>query len=116
MIKNFVTTSRIDTPPPNNTTATINPTTRSKPPLLRFLSYVKPYVGLIVLATLLGVLRVLLPAPVALAIRFVTDHLVPTPGVNHDDDAATRGTLSVLSWITARLPANWGADSPSGQL
>ena len=52
MIKSFVTIPRTDTPTANKTTTITDTTTRSKPPLLRFLTYVKPYAGLIVLATL----------------------------------------------------------------
>ena len=48
--------------------------------LRRFLRYVKPYWLLIVGATLCGVLKFTLPAAFAIALRFMTDRLVPQFG------------------------------------
>jgi ATP-binding cassette, subfamily B, putative efflux pump len=112
MIKPFIKNS----PPVNSLTLRAS-TPRSQSPLLRFLSYVKPYSRLLVIATLLGVLRFVLPTTVALAIRFVTDQLVPgTHARDIGSDASTHWTLTAITWIAARLPARWGANTPWGQL
>jgi subfamily B ATP-binding cassette protein MsbA len=45
--------------------------------LRRFLAYVRPYYGLILQATSVGMLKFVLPSTMALALRFLTDRLVP---------------------------------------
>jgi ABC-type multidrug transport system fused ATPase/permease subunit len=83
----------------------------ARPALARFLAYVRPYTRLIVLATLCGMAKFILPSTMALTLKFITDRLVaPAAG------AATSGTSSdvimrafdaYLRWATQRLPLAW---------
>jgi len=85
-------------------------------PLRRFLHYVKPYWALIVGATLCGILKFTLPAAFALALRFMTDRLVPqaVPSAAASDPVF-RGTEGYLAWAAAHLPAAWDTQSAWGQ-
>src|SRR4051812_9790073 len=47
-------------------------------PLRRFLRYVWPYNGIIVMATLCGMMKFILPSSMALTFKFLTDRLVGT--------------------------------------
>jgi len=71
--------------------------------LRRFLRYVEPYWLLIVGATLCGILKFTLPAAFAIALRFMTDRLVPQFGQE------SRPRFSCLS--KAALPANQASNS-----
>jgi subfamily B ATP-binding cassette protein MsbA len=83
--------------------------------LRRFLAYVKPYTSIVVLATLCGITKFLLPLTMAVSIRFITDELVTqTDGKDHD--ISYRLTMGYIQWISSLFPANWNASSLWGQL
>jgi subfamily B ATP-binding cassette protein MsbA len=85
--------------------------------LRRFLAYVKPYWRLLALATSCGILKFLLPATMAIALRFVIDHLLPHgAGAGAATDASFQLTLNYLNWLSAKLPASWHADTSWGHL
>jgi ABC-type multidrug transport system fused ATPase/permease subunit len=88
-----------------------------KSPLRRFMDYVRPYAGLIFLATLCGVLKFTLPATLAVATRFVMDRLLPNLTTPEEHfDPSFRFTLNYLDWAATRLPEAWNTDTPMGQL
>lgn len=90
---------------------------RSNSSLRRFLAYVKPYWRLLVLATSFGILKFLLPATMAIAMRFVTDHLLPhPPGMKEASDPSFQLTLSYLNWLSPKLPDTWNANTSWGHL
>jgi ATP-binding cassette, subfamily B, putative efflux pump len=81
--------------------------------LPRFLRYVKPYWPLIAGATLCGILKFTLPAAFAVALRFMTDRLVPQ--FSHapaPTDPVFRFTADYLDWMAAKLPAAWNMSGP----
>jgi subfamily B ATP-binding cassette protein MsbA len=81
----------------------------------RFLRYVRPYAWLIVGATLAGVLKFTLPAAFAIALRYMTDRLVPPSGVAvQPTDPVFRATEHYLAWVASHLPAGWNATTPWG--
>jgi len=85
------------------------------PPVRRFLRYVRPYAWLIVGATLAGVLKFTLPAAFAIALRYMTDRLVPPSGVAvQPTDPVFRATEHYLAWVASHLPAGWNATTPWG--
>lgn len=85
--------------------------------LRRFLAYVKPYWRALALATSCGILKFLLPATMAIALRFVIDHLLPHgAGAGEATDASFQLTLNYLNWLSAKLPASWHADTSWGHL
>ncbi len=89
-----------------------NPTPRSS--LMRFLQYVRPYSGIIYFAILAGMLKFILPASLAVTVRFVTDRLV-VDGAKEKGDVSYAFTLRYLDWAGAHLPgALWR--TPWGQL
>jgi ATP-binding cassette, subfamily B, putative efflux pump len=94
-----------DRPSPELAAAPAN-TRRS---LRRFLSYVWPYYGLIARATAAGMLKFILPSTMALALRFLTDRLVPSAQStdNAPQDVVARGIDSYLSWFGALLGPSW---------
>lgn len=83
--------------------------------LVRFLGYVRPYAGLISMAVFAGILKFILPASLAVALRFVTDKLVPNRVQEGAVDVSYTFTLNYLSWAGSQLPgAFW--NTPWGQL
>jgi subfamily B ATP-binding cassette protein MsbA len=85
--------------------------------LRRFLAYVKPYWRLLAFATSCGILKFLLPATMAIAMRFVTDHLLPhATGSGEAKDPSFQLTLHYLNWLSPKLPPNWNANSSWGHL
>lgn len=85
--------------------------------LRRFLAYVKPYWRLLVLATSCGILKFLLPATMAISMRFVTDHLLPhSTGTKEATDPSFQLTLHYLNWLSPKLPASWNANTSWGHL
>jgi len=90
---------------------------QSSSSLRRFLAYVKPYWRSLALATSCGILKFLLPATMAIALRFVIDHLLPHgAGAGDATDASFQLTLNYLNWLSAKLPAGWHADTSWGHL
>jgi ABC-type multidrug transport system fused ATPase/permease subunit len=84
-------------------------------PVRRFLRYVRPYAWLLVGATLAGVLKFTLPAAFAIALRFMTDRLVPRFGAAvQPTDPVFTGTERYLTWVASHLPAGWDASTPWG--
>ena len=84
-------------------------------PVRRFLRYVRPYGWLLVGATLAGVLKFTLPAAFAIALRFMTDRLVPQFGGSvRPTDPVFTATERYLSWISSLLPAGWNSGTPWG--
>jgi len=76
---------------------------------------VRPYAWLLVGATLAGVLKFTLPAAFAIALRFMTDRLVPHYGpVVQPTDPVYKGTEHYLHWVASHLPAGWDAATPWG--
>jgi ABC-type multidrug transport system fused ATPase/permease subunit len=85
------------------------------PPVRRFLRYVRPYAWLLVGATLAGVLKFTLPAAFAIALRYMTDRLVPRFGAAvQPTDPVFSATERYLAWVASHLPAGWGATTPWG--
>ena len=83
--------------------------------LRRFLHYVKPYWLLIVGATLCGILKFTLPAAFAIALRFMTDRLVPQFGhAPVPTDPVFRATEDYLRWVAGHLPVAWDAQTTCG--
>lgn len=81
----------------------------------RFLRYVRPYAWLIIGATLAGVLKFTLPAALAIALRYMTDRLVPQAGAAvRPADPVFRATEQYLAWVASHLPADWHATTPWG--
>jgi subfamily B ATP-binding cassette protein MsbA len=81
----------------------------------RFLRYVRPYTWLLVGATLAGVLKFTLPAAFAIALRYMTDRLVPQFGAAvQPTDPVFSATERYLAWVASHLPAGWGATTPWG--
>jgi subfamily B ATP-binding cassette protein MsbA len=100
---------------PPSTSNSPEPNTVRRSSLLRFLTYVKPYAGLIGFAVFCGIFKFVLPASIAIAQRFVIDELVPNVQATHDKaDFSYRGTIQYLSWLGSHLGA-W-ANTPWGQL
>lgn len=94
----------------------------SPPPrssLRRFVKYVRPYIGLILLATLCGAFKLCVPATMAIAQSWVVDRLVPglsgttTP---KRDDIAYYWADRFVTWTADSLPESWNATTPWGQL
>jgi len=85
--------------------------------LRRFLAYVKPYWRLLVVVTSCGILKFLLPATMAIAMRFVTDHLLPHgDGAGVATDPSFQLTLQYLNWLSAKLPVTWHSNTSWGHL
>jgi len=81
----------------------------------RFLRYVRPYGWLIIGATLAGVLKFTLPAAFAIALRYMTDRLVPRAGATlQPTDLVFSATERYLAWVASHLPADWHATTPWG--
>jgi len=95
---------------------TLKPTPEKPSALRRFLGYVRPYAGLLTLATLCGILKFLLPVTLAISLRFVTDNLVKTNQGSHDTDPSYQATINYLQWMAAHLPESWHAETTRGQL
>jgi subfamily B ATP-binding cassette protein MsbA len=84
-------------------------------PVRRFLRYVRPYAWLLAGATLAGVLKFTLPAAFAIALRYMTDRLVPQFGAAlQPTDPVFAATERYLSWVASHLPAGWDASTPWG--
>jgi subfamily B ATP-binding cassette protein MsbA len=84
-------------------------------PVRRFLRYVRPYAWLLVGATLAGVLKFTLPAAFAIALRYMTDRLVPQFGAAvQPTDPVFSATERYLAWVASHLPAGWDAGAPWG--
>ena len=87
------------------------------PPVRRFLRYVRPYAWLLVGATLAGVLKFTLPAAFAIALRYMTDRLVPRAGAAvQPTDPVFSATERYLAWVASHLPAGWHASTPWGHV
>jgi subfamily B ATP-binding cassette protein MsbA len=81
----------------------------------RFLRYVRPYAWLLIGATLAGVLKFTLPAAFAIALRYMTDRLVPQFGAAvQPTDPVFSATERYLAWVASHLPAGWDAGTPWG--
>ncbi|MDQ3813019.1 MAG: ABC transporter ATP-binding protein/permease [Armatimonadota bacterium] len=81
------------------------------------MGYVKPYAGLLAIATFCGILRFILPASLAVALRFVTDKLVARQQMElGHEDVSFRGTVAYLNWLSDLLPPGWGFDTAWGRL
>ncbi len=84
-------------------------------PVRRFLRYVRPYAWLLIGATLAGVLKFTLPAAFAIALRYMTDRLVPQFGAAvQPTDPVFSATERYLAWVASQLPAGWDAATPWG--
>ncbi|MBK7863998.1 MAG: ABC transporter ATP-binding protein [Archangiaceae bacterium] len=78
--------------------------------LRRFFEYVWPYAGLMWLATLAGMLKFVLPSTTALALKFLTDRLVPTMSGGQPQgksDVVVRAIDALLFNFSHLLPAGW---------
>jgi ABC-type multidrug transport system fused ATPase/permease subunit len=76
---------------------------------------VRPYAGLLIGATLAGVLKFTLPAAFAIALRYMTDRLVPRAGVAvQPTDPVFSATERYLAWVASHLPPGWHALTPWG--
>jgi len=79
--------------------------------IVRFVGYVRPYLRLIVMATLCGMLKFILPSTMALTLKFITDRLVaPAAGAAAtaaSSDVIMRAFDAYLAWATRLLPAPW---------
>jgi ABC-type multidrug transport system fused ATPase/permease subunit len=87
--------------------------------LRRFLGYVKPYAGLILLATFCGIFKLCVPATMAIAQAYVIDALVPNligGKAPERHDISYAWTIALINWAAEKLPASWHADTPWGQL
>jgi len=92
------------------------PTPHRPGALWRFLRYARPYKWLLIGATLAGVLKFVLPATFAIALRYMTDHLVPQFGsAPQPTDPVFAATERYLAWAAGQLPASWSAATPWGQ-
>jgi subfamily B ATP-binding cassette protein MsbA len=92
------------------------PYAKRSAPLARFLRYVRPYTWLLVGATLAGVLKFVLPAAFAIALRYMTDRLVPQFGAApQPTDPVFAATERYLAWLANAAPASWNAATPWGQ-
>jgi subfamily B ATP-binding cassette protein MsbA len=99
-----------------------SPAIEQAPPnraLMRFLGYVKPYAGLILLATFCGIFKLCVPATMAIAQAYVVDELVP--GIMGSEkpernDPTYLWAVSFIHWVAGLLPGSWHADTPWGQL
>ena len=81
------------------------------------MGYVRPYAGILAIATFCGILRFFLPASLAVSLRFVTDRLVARPGVEMgNEDISFRWTVAYLDWLSGRLPPAWGMATQWGKL
>jgi hypothetical protein len=83
------------------------------------MGYVKPYAGLILIATTCGIFKLCVPATMAIAQRYVVDELVPglnggTAPVHHDFSYIWANTF--IKWAGRHLPPGWHASAPWGQL
>jgi subfamily B ATP-binding cassette protein MsbA len=83
------------------------------------MGYVKPYAGLILLATSCGVFKLCVPATMAIAQRYVVDELGPglnggTAPVHHDFSYIWANAF--IKWMGRQLPPGWHASAPWGQL
>jgi ATP-binding cassette, subfamily B, putative efflux pump len=89
--------------------------TEPRPSLHRFLAYVWPYSGLILKATVVGMLKFALPSTMALALRFLTDRLVsahPTVVASAQNDIIAASFDRYLTWLGQILGPFWA--SPEG--
>jgi ATP-binding cassette, subfamily B, putative efflux pump len=77
--------------------------------LVRFLGYVRPYASIIVFAVLAGILKFLLPASLAIALRFITDRLVPQGQAGQVADPTYAVTLRYLDAMSARFAGIFGS-------
>jgi ATP-binding cassette, subfamily B, putative efflux pump len=85
-------------------------------PLRRFIRYVRPYWPLIVGATLCGILKFTLPAAFAIALRFMTDRLVPQFGqAPAPSDPVFNATERYLQWASGHMPSAWGMTGTWGE-
>ncbi len=91
--------------------------------LRRFLAYVKPYWVLIVLATLCGIMKFLLPSTMALSVKYLTDRLAPAVGLpapnsatnpEAKSDIIAQGIDNYIQWTAAHLPGTWRATGSWG--
>lgn len=102
---------------PTSTNSTTSPPPRSS--LRRFVKYVRPYLGLILLATACGAFKLCVPATMAIAQSWVVDRLVPdlsgAPAPKRTDFAYYWADRFV-NWAAESLPASWNATTPWGQL
>jgi subfamily B ATP-binding cassette protein MsbA len=72
---------------------------------------------LIATATICGITKFLLPATLAVSLRYVTDELMAKNDAAQEvTDPSFRWTLSYLKWMSELLPPSWGATSPAGTL
>ena len=79
----------------------------------RFLRYVRPYLWLLVGATVAGIFKFTLPAAFAIALRYMTDRLVPQFGAAlQPSDPVFALTERYLAGVAGILPAQWQAGTP----
>jgi ABC-type multidrug transport system fused ATPase/permease subunit len=89
--------------------------TEQRHSLRRFLAYVWPYGGLILRATGVGMLKFVLPSTMALALRFLTDRLVPaqaTVAAPAPSDIIAASLDRYLTWLGHILGPFWA--TPEG--
>src|SRR5690349_11737254 len=79
--------------------------------LARFLRYVWPYYGLLARATACGMLKFVLPSTMALALRFITDRLVPGAlgAGSEPQDIVARSIDRYLTWLGGLLGPAWSS-------
>jgi subfamily B ATP-binding cassette protein MsbA len=76
--------------------------------LVRFVAYVRPYTRLLVLATVCGMAKFVLPSTMALTLKFITDRLVTSaPAAESSRDVIVRSFEAYLGWVTRLLPVAW---------
>jgi len=86
--------------------------------LQRFLRYVRPYAGLIIVATLAGVFKFVLPSTMALTMKYLTDRLAGAIGAAQpkaSGDVVANAMDAYVHWLSAQLPADWHMNTAWGQ-
>jgi subfamily B ATP-binding cassette protein MsbA len=90
----------------------MSPPPKGRGALKRFFEYVWPYSGLLAAATAAGMLKFVLPSTTALALKFLTDRLVPTmsgsdSGAQSRSDVVVRVIDALLIRLSGMLPKSW---------
>ncbi len=80
------------------------------------MGYVWPYRWMLVVATLCGLLKFVLPAATAISLRFLTDTLVAGQAHGTEKtDVIYRLTRDYLNWLPGLLPSAWNLGTNWGQ-
>jgi subfamily B ATP-binding cassette protein MsbA len=83
--------------------------------LRRFMRYVEPYIGVIAMAVLAGILKFILPCTMALSLKYLIDRLDPVKFASSHatkTDIVARTLDRYTLWLSAHLPVSW--QSPPG--